>query len=149
MKTLPRLVEPALSERLRVMPAVVVTGARQTGKSTLAAERVPGKRRYASLDDLDVGDAAKRDPEALVGGSQAVTLDEVQREPEILAAVSARSTAIARPGVSCSPARPTCCSCAGSRFCGTTPGRRRSERRGSARTRSGVGRSTRYPGIHG
>lgn len=35
MKTLPRLVGAALSERIRVMPAVVVTGARQTGKSTL------------------------------------------------------------------------------------------------------------------
>jgi predicted AAA+ superfamily ATPase len=87
MKTLPRLVEPALSERLRVMPAVVVTGARQTGKSTLAAERVPGARRYATLDDFDVLDAARRDPEALVGGSGAVTLDEVQREPGLLAAV--------------------------------------------------------------
>ena len=65
MKALPRLVEPALAERLRVMPAVVVTGARQTGKSTLAAERVPGRRRYASLDDFDVLDAARRDPEAL------------------------------------------------------------------------------------
>lgn len=87
MKTLPRLVEPALAERLGVMPAVVVTGARQTGKSTLAAERVSGPRRYASLDDLDVLDAARRDPEALVGGAGAVTLDEVQREPGILAAV--------------------------------------------------------------
>jgi hypothetical protein len=92
MKTLPRLVEPALAERLRVMPAVVVTGARQTGKSTLVA-RGPGlraqsgARRYASLDDLDVLDAARRDPEALVGGSGAVTLDEVQREPPLLAAV--------------------------------------------------------------
>jgi hypothetical protein len=68
MKTLPRLVEAALAERLRVMPAVVVTGARQTGKSTLAAERVPGARRYATLDELDVLDAARRDAEALVGG---------------------------------------------------------------------------------
>ncbi|MBM4119181.1 ATP-binding protein, partial [bacterium] len=50
MNTLPRLVEGALAERLRVMPAVVVTGARQTGKSTLVAKRVPGQRRYASLD---------------------------------------------------------------------------------------------------
>ena len=33
---LPRLVAPSLEERLRIMPAVVVTGARQTGKSTLA-----------------------------------------------------------------------------------------------------------------
>src|SRR5688572_5967095 len=87
MNTLPRLVESALAERLRVMPAVVVTGARQTGKSTLAAERMSGARRYASLDDLDVLDAARRDPEALLGGSQAVTLDEVQRAPELLSAV--------------------------------------------------------------
>lgn len=72
---------------MRVMPAVVVTGARQTGKSTLAQELVPGDRRYVSLDDLDVLDAARRDPQALVGGSQAVTLDEVQREPALLHAV--------------------------------------------------------------
>jgi predicted AAA+ superfamily ATPase len=87
MKTLPRLVGIALSERLRVMPAVVVTGARQTGKSTLAEQLVPGTRRYATLDDLDVLDAAQRDPEVLVGGPGPVTLDEVQRAPELLRAV--------------------------------------------------------------
>lgn len=98
MKTLPRLVEPALAERLRVMPAVVMTGARQTGKSTLAAQRVPGTRRYASLDDLDVLDAARRDPEALLGGSGAVTLDEVQREPGLLAAVKRAIDRDRKPG---------------------------------------------------
>jgi predicted AAA+ superfamily ATPase len=87
MKTLPRLVGTALSERLRVMPAVVVTGARQTGKSTLAEQLVPGARRYATLDDLDVLDAAQHDPEVLVGGPDPVTLDEVQRAPELLRAV--------------------------------------------------------------
>jgi predicted AAA+ superfamily ATPase len=87
MNALPRSVETALSERLRVMPAVVVTGARQTGKSTLVAERVAGRRRYASLDDLDVRDLARRDPDALLGGREPVTLDEVQREPGFLAAV--------------------------------------------------------------
>lgn len=87
MKTLPRLVSKALSERMRVMPAVVVTGARQTGKSTLVEELIPGTRRYATLDDLDVLDAARRDPEVLVGGPGPVTLDEVQREPELLRAV--------------------------------------------------------------
>lgn len=98
MKTLPRAVEPALAERLRVMPAVVVTGARQTGKSTLAAERVPGSRRYASLDDLDVLDAARRDPEALVGGTKPVTLDEVQREPALLASVKRAIDRRRKPG---------------------------------------------------
>jgi hypothetical protein len=84
---LPRVVASSLRERLRVMPAVVVTGARQTGKSTLAQALTPGKRRFVSLDDLDVLDAARRDPEALVGGPKPVTLDEVQREPELLRAV--------------------------------------------------------------
>jgi predicted AAA+ superfamily ATPase len=87
MKTLPRLVGTALSERLRVMPAVVVTGARQTGKSTLAEQLIPGARRYATLDDLDVLDAAQHDPEVLVGGPGPVTLDEMQRAPELLRAV--------------------------------------------------------------
>jgi uncharacterized protein len=87
MKALPRLVGTALSDRLRVMPAVVVTGARQTGKSTLAEQLVPGARRYATLDDLDVLDAAQHDPEVLVGGPGPVTLDEVQRAPELLRAV--------------------------------------------------------------
>ena len=60
--TLPRLVGPSLQDRLRVMPAVVVTGARQTGKSTLAQELMPGGRRFLSLDDLDVVDAAAAIP---------------------------------------------------------------------------------------
>jgi uncharacterized protein len=87
MSTLPRLVATALAQRLKVMPAVVLTGARQTGKSTLVSELVRGARRYATLDDLDVLDAARRDPEALVGGDAPVTLDEVQREPSLLHAV--------------------------------------------------------------
>jgi uncharacterized protein len=87
MNRLPRLVGTALSERIRVMPAVVVTGARQAGKSTLVEHLVSGTRRYATLDDLDVLDAARRDPQILVGGSGPVTLDEIQREPELLRAV--------------------------------------------------------------
>ena len=87
METLPRLVSGALAQRLRVMPAVVVTGARQTGKSTLAEHLVEGARRFHSLDDFDVLDAARRDPEALVGGAQPVTIDEVQRAPGLLPVV--------------------------------------------------------------
>jgi hypothetical protein len=95
---LPRLVARSLAERLRVMPAVVVTGARQTGKSTLAQELAPGERRYLSLDDLDVVDAARRDPDVLVGGAQPVTLDEVQREPDLLRAVKRAIDRQRRPG---------------------------------------------------
>jgi len=82
-----RSISRSLDHRLGVMPAVVVTGARQTGKSTLVQDLVPGDRRYYSLDDLDVVDLARRDSDALLGGSGPVTLDEVQREPELLVAV--------------------------------------------------------------
>ncbi len=95
----PRALAHSLQTMLRIMPAVVVTGARQTGKSTLAqaqgrAERssdgsgvgFPG-RRYLSLDDLDVLDLARKDPDALVRGTRPVTLDEVQREPGLMQAV--------------------------------------------------------------
>lgn len=84
---LPRLVGAALAERLKVMPAVVVTGPRQSGKSTLVEQLVPGRRRYASLDDLDVLDLARREPDSLLGSRQPLTLDEVQREPGLLRAV--------------------------------------------------------------
>ena len=96
--TLPRLVGPSLQDRLRVMPAVVVTGARQTGKSTLAQELMPGGRRFLSLDDLDVVDAAAAIPRRSPGGSQQVTLDEVQREPDLLHAVKRAIDQQRQPG---------------------------------------------------
>jgi uncharacterized protein len=85
--SLPRLAAAALRERLAVMPAVVVSGARQAGKSTLVQEQVAGRRIYATLDDIDVVDVARRDPQALVGGGDRITIDEVQREPGLLRAV--------------------------------------------------------------
>ncbi len=97
---LPRVVSRRLDGTMRVMPAVVVCGARQTGKTTLAraiAGRSAGggrtsspatsSRQYLSLDDLDVLDLARRNPDALVRGTHPVTLDEVQREPSLLGAV--------------------------------------------------------------
>ena len=97
---LPRAVSVRLDAIMRVMPAVVVCGARQTGKTTLAhalgppgigggqaSNPVTARRQYLSLDDVDVLDLAHRDPDALVRGTHPVTLDEVQREPNLLGAV--------------------------------------------------------------
>jgi predicted AAA+ superfamily ATPase len=84
---LPRLASAAVHERLKVMPAVVVTGPRQTGKSTLVQEQAPGRRAYVTLDDLDAVDLARRDPAALWSGAADVTIDEVQREPSLLRSI--------------------------------------------------------------
>ena len=51
-----------------------------------------------SLDDLDVLDLARRDPDALVRGTLPVTLDEVQREPDLLSAVKREIDRERRPG---------------------------------------------------
>jgi predicted AAA+ superfamily ATPase len=69
------------------MPVVVLTGARQTGKTTLVRELLPGGRAYSTLDDLDARSLAERAPEELLGRPGPLVLDEVQRVPELLHAV--------------------------------------------------------------
>lgn len=88
--------EPLLARALRAMPVVVVTGARQTGKTTLANLLTPG-RRYLTLDDIAVLDQAERDPASLLA-ELPVTLDEVQRAPALLLAVKRRVDAARKAG---------------------------------------------------
>lgn len=77
----------ALEDHLRVMPAVVLTGARQTGKSTLASQLTGGTRTYMTLDDIEVRGAAQQHPEQLLQLPGPLTLDEVQRAPDLLLAI--------------------------------------------------------------
>jgi predicted AAA+ superfamily ATPase len=86
--TLPRLVQPALRAAMAALPAVVITGARQTGKSTLVRELADtADRTYLSLDDLDVLEQAAAAPDDLVARGARMTLDEVQRQPALLRAI--------------------------------------------------------------
>jgi hypothetical protein len=64
-----------------------VSGARQTGKSTLVKVFTLENRSCFSLDDMHVFELARQNPEAMVGGAAKVTPDEVQREPDLLLAV--------------------------------------------------------------
>jgi predicted AAA+ superfamily ATPase len=69
-------------------PIVVLTGARQVGKSTmLLNERPFSNWRYTSLDDFDVLKQAQADPESLLAGRGNLVLDEVQKAPGILNAI--------------------------------------------------------------
>jgi predicted AAA+ superfamily ATPase len=81
-----------LADRLRqaanAHPVVVLTGARQVGKSTLLRNEPPSPSwRQHTLDDLDVLRQAEREPEALWAGTAHVVIDEAQRAPDILLAV--------------------------------------------------------------
>jgi predicted AAA+ superfamily ATPase len=96
---LPRLLGSPLARALRSSPVVVLGGARQTGKSTLARLGAAGRgRRYLSLDDVDLRDRAARAPEALLRDAGRLTLDEVQRAPELLLAVKRAVDAERVPG---------------------------------------------------
>ncbi len=79
-----------LRSAVEVNPVVVLTGARQVGKSTLLLNEAPfASWRYVTLDDFGALDAARRDPGALWAGASGVVLDEVQRAPGVLSAVKA------------------------------------------------------------
>ncbi len=81
----PRWFTRNLESALRVLPVTVVTGARQTGKTTLVKSLGPS-RAFFTLDEVGILDQAERRPEALLS-SPPVTLDEVQRAPSLLLAV--------------------------------------------------------------
>ena len=85
---LPRFAARLLRKALEVSPVVVVMGARQTGKSTLVqSEPLLTDHAYLTLDDPDVRERARLAPDDLVRSSPRLTLDEVQREPDVLLAV--------------------------------------------------------------
>ncbi|MEP7273145.1 MAG: ATP-binding protein [Acidobacteriota bacterium] len=87
---LKRHIEATLREAMSDTPVVLLTGARQTGKSTLVESIAqPGHAaRYVTLDDLTVLAAAKRDPAGFVAGlveaeTAPVIIDEIQRAPDL------------------------------------------------------------------
>jgi uncharacterized protein len=54
-----------LESALKVLPVTVLTGARQTGKTTLA-KSLGDKRAYFTLDDVGVLAQAERNPDSLL-----------------------------------------------------------------------------------
>lgn len=75
-------------EALGEMPVVVITGLRQTGKTTFL-QRQPGfgQRRYVTFDDFAQLEAAKSDPDGFVSDEEPLTIDEAHKCPEIFTAI--------------------------------------------------------------
>ncbi len=84
----PRALAPAVELALKTHPVVVVSGARQTGKTTLVLNLPSaGERSFETLDDLDTLQLARKRPEDLLARAQRLTIDEVQRVPELLLSI--------------------------------------------------------------
>ena len=70
---------------MRTFPAVLVTGPRQSGKTTLLREELGESHRNVSLERPDVRDVARDDPLGfLADAGERVILDEIQYAPELL-----------------------------------------------------------------
>jgi uncharacterized protein len=79
-----RQLEPLLARRARESPAVVLTGPRQSGKTTLVRTLFAAKP-YVNLEAPDVRDRALGDPRGFLSDfPEGAILDEVQRAPELL-----------------------------------------------------------------
>src|SRR3990172_4373084 len=94
-RAIARLVEDSLAE----MPVVIVTGLRQSGKSTfLQNENALAGRRYVTLDDFAQLAAARSDPESFIRSEEPLTIDEAQKCPELLTAIKREVDRARRPG---------------------------------------------------
>ena len=95
---LPREITPRLERAMRRLPVVVLSGLRQSGKSTLLQNETALSKhhRYRTLDDFATLAAARANPESLL--ESAAILDEVQRCPELLVALKKRVDEERQPG---------------------------------------------------
>ena len=96
-----RLLSAPLLAALTDTPVVLLHGARQTGKSTLARLVADGPHpaRYITLDEAVVLAAARTDPTGFLAGIDGpVVLDEVQRAPDLFLAIKADVDRQRRPG---------------------------------------------------
>ena len=94
----PRILSTVLAKALESMPVVVLGGARQTGKSRIVQQLGGTGRVYCTLDDLEVRDAAAREPRLLLDQAEQLTIDEVQRVPSLLIAIKQDIDRARRPG---------------------------------------------------
>lgn len=86
-----RTLESSIKRATREFPAVVVTGPRQSGKTTMLRHLFGGERGYVSLELPDVREAALSDPRGFLKVyPPPVILDEVQCAPELLPYIKER-----------------------------------------------------------
>ena len=100
MEYISRNLEAVVMQVTREFPAVLVTGPRQVGKTTMLQKLMEGTdRKYVSLDDLNERSLAKTDPELFLQAHKPpVLIDEVQYAPELFPYIKIYADSHHEPG---------------------------------------------------
>jgi predicted AAA+ superfamily ATPase len=95
----PRALSRVIRKALRTFPAIVVTGPRQSGKTTLLKTMFADSHAFVTLEDPDVRIRAKEDPlQFLARYKPPVIIDEIQYVPELLSYIKTRIDENRKPG---------------------------------------------------
>jgi len=83
MKYINRAIIEDVKSYQNYFPALLISGARQVGKSTLALHL--GIENYITLDDINMYEMAKNDPKSFIENlDKPVIIDEIQRLPHLM-----------------------------------------------------------------
>ena len=86
----PRLISPKIEEAHKYYPVIVITGPRQSGKSTLC-RNLFGDYTYVNLEYIPNRMRALTDPVGFTDGlGEKVIIDEVQHAPDLLSIIQVR-----------------------------------------------------------
>jgi len=96
---LPRILEKTLRKAMKTFPAVLVTGPRQSGKTTLLSERFKATHRFVSLENPDIRARVIDDPIGFLNENRPpIVLDEIQYTPALLHYIKSKIDEDRRPG---------------------------------------------------
>ena len=99
MSYVPRHLTVTLRRAMSTFPVVLLTGARQTGKTTLLRHEFGGTHRYTSLERPEIRLRADADPVAFLNENPPpVILDEIQYVPGLLPYIKDRVDEDRTPG---------------------------------------------------
>ncbi len=83
----PRYIKARIEEALTDTRVVLISGPRQSGKTTLATDIASDRIPFLTLDDTNVLRSAINDPVGFIRGLDRAVIDEIQRAPDLLLSI--------------------------------------------------------------